>query len=62
MIDMKMRAEYIVDLCVADSERKQLVAPALLAGEIERRRVALVLAGTGIDQDGIARVRTTKVW
>jgi hypothetical protein len=55
MVDMQMGAEHVVDLLIGDAERKQLVAPALLAGKIERRRVALVLAGTGIDQDGVAR-------
>jgi hypothetical protein len=28
----------------------KLVAPALLAGKIERRRMALVLAGAGVDR------------
>src|SRR5260221_7560437 len=55
MVDMKVGAEYIVDLLVADAEREQLVAPALLARKIERRRMALVLAGAGVDQDGVAR-------
>lgn len=52
---MQMRAEYVVDLVVSDAERKQLVAPALLAGKIERRRMALVLAGARVHQDGMAR-------
>jgi len=52
-----MGAKYVIHLLVGDAEREQLVAPALLAGKIERR-MALVLAGAGIDQDG---VRTTKV-
>src|SRR5216683_4572160 len=55
MVDMKMRAEHIVDFVVSDAERKQLVPPALLAGKIERRRMTLVLAGAGVDQDGVAR-------
>src|SRR5579871_6463568 len=52
MIDMEMRAEHVIDLVESDPEREQLVAPALLAGEIERRRMSLVLAGTGVDEDG----------
>ena len=55
MVDMKMGAEHIVDLREPDAEREQLVAPALLARKIERRRMALVLTGTGVDQDGVAR-------
>jgi hypothetical protein len=59
---MKMRAEHIIDFVVADAEREQLVAPALLAGKIERRRMALsspVQVSTRIVWCG---VRTTKVW
>src|SRR6267378_4468800 len=55
MVDMKMGAEHIVDFVVSDAERKQLVPPALLARKIERRRMTLVLAGAGVDQDGVAR-------
>jgi hypothetical protein len=55
MVDMQMRAEHVVHLVVADAERLKFVAPALLAGEIERRRMALVLAGAGIDQDDVVR-------
>ena len=55
MVDMKMRAEHIVDVVVSDAEREQLVAPALLARKIERRRMALVLAGAGVDQDRVVR-------
>src|SRR5665213_3826444 len=55
MVDMKMGAEHVVDLLEADAEREQLVAPALLAGKIERRRMALVLAGAGVDQDDMMR-------
>nr|WP_247361367.1 MULTISPECIES: hypothetical protein [unclassified Bradyrhizobium] len=36
-----MRAEDVIDLFEADAEREQLVAPALLARKIERRRMAL---------------------
>src|ERR1700730_787291 len=54
MVDMKVGAEHIVDLVVGDTERKQLVPPALLAGKIERRRMTLVLAGAGVHQDGVA--------
>src|SRR3954452_16850186 len=54
MVDMKMRAEDVIDLLQADAEREQLVAPAFLARKIERRRMALVLAGAGVDQDGVA--------
>lgn len=50
-----MGAEDVVDLLEADAEREQFVAPALLAGKIEWRRMALVLAGAGIDQNGVAR-------
>jgi hypothetical protein len=53
MIDVKMGAEHIIDHLVADAEREQLVAPAFLAGKIERRRMALVLAGAGVDQDRV---------
>src|SRR6476620_6672334 len=52
---MQMGAEYIVHSVVSNAEREQLVAPALLAGKIERRRMALVLAGAGVDQDRVAR-------
>src|SRR6202022_532148 len=55
MVDMKMRAEHIVDVVVSDAEREQLVAPAPLARKIERRRLTLVLAGAGVDQDRIVR-------
>ena len=55
MVDVQMGAEHVIDLLVGDAEREQLVAPALLAGKVERRRMALVLAGAGIDQDGVAR-------
>ena len=55
MVDVKMGAEHVVDLVVSDAEREQLVAPALLAGKIEWRRMALVLAGAGVHQDGMAR-------
>src|SRR5258705_12138975 len=55
MVDMEMGAKYIVHLVVSDAERKQLVAPALLAGKIERRRMTLVLAGAGIHQDRVMR-------
>src|SRR6476646_7330360 len=54
MVDMEMGAENIIYLVVSDAERKQLVAPALLAGKIERRRMTLVLAGAGIHQDRVA--------
>ena len=52
---MEMGAENIIYLVVSDAERKQLVAPALLAGKIERRRMTLVLAGAGIHQDRVMR-------
>ena len=55
MVDMKMRAKDIVDLVVGDAEREQLVAPALLARKIERRRMTLVLAGAGVHQDRVMR-------
>jgi hypothetical protein len=55
VIDMQMGAKHVVDLFIGDAEREQLVAPALLARKIERRRMILVLAGAGIDQDGVAR-------
>src|SRR6202022_4488254 len=48
MVDVKVGAEHIVDLFVADAEPEQLVAPALLAWKVKRRRMALVLAGTGV--------------
>jgi hypothetical protein len=57
-----MGAEYVIHLFVADAEREQLVAPAPLAGKIERRWMALILACAGIDQDVWRGVRTTKVW
>ena len=50
-----MGAEHVIDLLIGDAEREQFVAPALLAGKVERRRMALVFAGAGIDQDGVAR-------
>lgn len=55
MVDVQMRAEDVVDLLEADAEREQFVAPALLAGKIERRRMALVLAGAGVNQNGVTR-------
>src|SRR6266853_7058184 len=55
MVDMEMRAEHVVDFVVSDAEREQLVAPALLARKIERRRMTLVLAGAGVDQDCVMR-------
>ncbi|GCC48700.1 hypothetical protein chiPu_0032795, partial [Chiloscyllium punctatum] len=55
VVDMQMGAEHVVDLLIGDAEREQLVAPALLARKVERRRVPLVLAGAGVDQDGVAR-------
>src|SRR6185437_9621840 len=54
VVDVQMRAEDVVDLVVGDAEGEELVAPALLAREIERRRMTLVLAGAGVDQDGVA--------
>jgi hypothetical protein len=57
-----MGAEHIVHHLVADPEREQLVTPALLAGKIERRRMTLVLAGAGVDQDRVAWGADTKVW
>src|SRR3546814_10611158 len=50
-----MRAEDVVDILEADAEREQLAPPALLAGKVERRRMALVLAGAGVDQHGVPR-------
>src|ERR1700751_1900221 len=50
-----MGAEHIVDHLEADPKREQLLVPALLAGEIERRRMPLVLACAGVDQDRVAR-------
>ena len=55
MVDVKMGAEHVIHAFVTDPEREQFVAPALLAGEIERRRMALVLAGAGVHQNGMAR-------
>jgi hypothetical protein len=55
MVDVQMGAEHVVDLLVGYAEREQFVAPALLAGKIERRRMALVLAGAGVDQNSVAR-------
>ena len=55
MVDVQMGAEHVIHLLVGYAEREQLVAPALLAGKVERRRMALVLAGAGIDQNGVAR-------
>src|SRR6187401_1717580 len=52
---MEMGAEKIIYLVVRDAERKQLVAPALLAGKIERWGMTLVLAGAGVHQDGVMR-------
>src|SRR6202000_2019323 len=37
MIDVKMGAEYVVDLLIGDTQREQLVAPALLSWKVERR-------------------------
>ena len=62
MIDVQMGAEHVIDLLVGDAEREQLVAPALLARKVERRRMTLVLAGAGVDQDGVVRRADTKVW
>ena len=55
VVDVQMGAKDVVDLLKADAEREQFVAPAFLAGKIERRRMPLVLAGAGIDQDRVAR-------
>jgi hypothetical protein len=55
MVDMQVGAEDIVHLVVSDAERKQLVSPALLARKVKRRRMPLVLAGAGVDQDGVPR-------
>jgi hypothetical protein len=55
MVDVQVGAKDVIHLLVGDAEREQLVAPARLAGKIERRRMALVLAGAGIDQNGVAR-------
>ena len=55
MVDVQMGAEHVIHLLIGYAEREQLVAPALLAGKIERRRMTLVLAGTGIDQNRITR-------
>src|SRR4029079_10080770 len=55
VVDVKVGAEHIVHLFEADAEREQLVEPALLAGKIDRRRMALVLAAAGVSQDRVAR-------
>jgi len=55
MVDVQVGAEHVIHLLVGDAEREQLVAPARLTGKIERRRMALVFACAGIDQNGVAR-------
>src|SRR5438270_9775721 len=55
MVDMKVSEVHVVHLLVSDSQREQLVAPALLAEKIERWRMTLVLAGASIDQNRVAR-------
>ncbi len=54
MVDVQMGAEHVVDVLEAQPARVELVEPALLR-EVERRRVALVLAGAGVHQDRMMR-------
>ena len=61
VVDMELRAEHVVNFLVADAQSKQFIPPALLAGEIKWWRVPFAFSCTGIHQDGVARVRTTKV-
>ena len=54
MVDMQVGAEDVVDILEAQPLGGEAVQPGLLR-KIHRRRVALVLAGAGIDQDGVLR-------
>ena len=49
---MQVGAEHVVDVAEAQAGGGKAVEPRLL-GEVHRWRIALVLAGAGIDQDGV---------
>ena len=55
MVDVQVSAEHVIDLLEADAQSEQLVPPALLAGKVERRRMAFVLTGASVDQNGMMR-------
>src|SRR6202011_5250368 len=47
-----VRAEHVVDVLEAQAGGGEAVEPRLL-WEVERRRITLVLAGAGVDQNGV---------
>ena len=49
---MQMRAEDVRDVLQAQAGRMEIVQPRLL-GKVVRGRIAFVLAGAGVDQDGV---------
>ena len=51
---MQMRAKDVGDVVDAQAGRVEIVEPGLL-GEVVRVRIALVLTGARIDQDGVPR-------
>src|SRR5262249_19613673 len=51
VIDVQMRAEHVVDALERQPRGAEAIEPRLL-GEVHGRRMSLILAGAGIDQDG----------
>jgi len=54
MVDVQVRAKDVVDLIEPQTGAVEAVEPWLL-GKIHRRRITLVLSGTGVHQDGVPR-------
>src|SRR5271170_3400862 len=52
MVNVQVRAEHVVDVLEPQTSRPEAVEPGLL-WEVHRRRIALVLAGAGVDQDRV---------
>jgi hypothetical protein len=53
MVDVQMGTKNEVKIIVADAQVEQLIPPTPLAGKVEWRRMPLVLAGAGVDQNDI---------
>jgi len=52
MVDVQMGAEHVIDVFEAQARGTETVEPRLFR-KIHRRRIALVLTGAGVDQDGV---------
>src|ERR1700689_4431514 len=54
VVEMQMRAEDVGDVLQAQARGVEIVEPGLL-GKVVRGRIAFILAGARIDQDGVPR-------